>query len=352
MQIQSINQITQKDKTYSSKPNNKVEYKLNQSSQIKDEFASTNKSQKEISFGYSIEYYAKRFLHSSNFDEALRSELWDNEVNFSQAIGDFFTNKATNRVNNMFYQVKSRIKELLKDIADEAERLTRQRTRLMTYDYDAEIRSINTQKEEMTKTLKVEGLAKKREQIKLEKNNLDIEEKDLNLEKELVLEQKLSDYTDDIKTKFINKVQLEKEEGKNKNNSPSKLTFPNGIMLSGLDNDINNELIQWTVKKTGCELKKVDFANLTESGALNELNTIAKNAKETDKRTIIHIKNIEKFATPTQNNAEIIPKLKNFLQKCAGEYKCTVITDVKDPSKLASAITADQRFEVIVKADS
>lgn len=351
MQIQSINQTKQSNKTYSSKPNNKVEYKLNQSSHVKDEFSSTNKASKKVSFGASLEELARRFLHSTNFDSALRDAV-KSRYSGAERAALWVIGELENTISSEVSSVKSLIREMKQELAEEAERLKRQRTRLITYDYDAEIRSINTQKEEMTKTLKVEGLAKKREQIKLEKNNLDIEEKDLNLEKELVLEQKLSDYTDDIKTKFINKVQLEKEEGKNKNNSPSKLTFPNGIMLSGLDNDINNELIQWTVKKTGCELKKVDFANLTESGALNELNTIAKNAKETNKRTIIHIKNIEKFTTPTQNNAEIIPKLKNFLQKCAGEYKCTVITDVKDPSKLASAITADQRFEVIVKADS
>lgn len=354
MQVLSIKTTKSNNTIYSSEPSQGNDSRLSQFTQDKDEFLHANNSNKKVGFGTSVETLAKRYLYSSGFDSALRADIED-EIGLWSKIEKYLNNEYERTIMKKFNEVKSFIKKMKEEIAEEEEKAKRHRERIREQERDAdrEFRRINAQKEEMAKTLKLEGFAKKREQIKLEKSNIDIEEKDLNLEKELLQDQKLSDYTDNIKTKFVNKAQLEKEEIKNKvnNNSQSNLTFPNGIMLSGLDDKTNNELIQWTVKKSDCELKKVDFANLTENEALKELSTIANNAKQANKRTIIHIKNLDKFTVPTKNNEEIIPKLKNFLQKCAGEYKCTVITEVKDPSKLASAITADQRFEVVVRSD-
>lgn len=121
--------------------------------------------------------------------------------------------------------------------------------------------------------------------------------------------------------------------------------FPNGIMIEGQDLNLN-DVAEWLAKESGCELRKVDFTNISTETAMKELLNISNRAKENNERTIIQIDNFKKFTTPIAENKEVIPKLKHFLQKCAKEYKCTVIAAVDDIEQIVSEVTADQRFSV------
>lgn len=150
-----------------------------------------------------------------------------------------------------------------------------------------------------------------------------------------------------LDSKFINKAKAEKMQPSG--NIP--ILFPNGIIATGLSKNKINAIAYWMATESGCDLKKIDFANLTQSEMIQELSSISKNAKENDRRTIIQIKNFEKFTTPTEENATIIAKLKRYLSDCSSYYKCTVITETDDLSKIDSGIKADQRFSVRLNVD-
>lgn len=353
MEVQSINSAIQNNKIYSSEPNLKVEYNFNQPNQIKDEFAYTKNFNKKVSFGASVEEYAQRYLHASNFESALRAELWDKEVNIREALGDIFTNKATNRVNNKINEIKSRIKEMLNDIAekDRKKRLLDDEIDRRQRDADAALRrekeAEKQLREERALSKKKGEIEKKRTELELESAKLDIEEENLKIEKELLQEQKFGSFVEILKDKFIKLAQMANIE-KTQNDS---IDFPNGIMLSGLEKEVSDDVISWIAKKSGFQLKKVDFTNSTPNETLENLDNIANVARKNKIRTLIQIDNIEKFTIPTEENEKIIGKLKNFFQSCAEKDKCTIITNVENPNDLAPEITAVHRFPIKISVD-
>lgn len=353
MKIQSINPAIQNNKTYSSEPSLKIEYNFIQSNQLKDEFASAKNSNKQVSFGASVEEYAQRYLHASNFESALRAEIWDKEVNIRQALGDIFTNNATNRVNNKINEIKSRIRVMLNEIAeqdrkkrlldDEIDRRQRDADAALKREKEAE----RQLREERALSKKKGEIERKRTELELESAKLDIEEENLKIEKELLQEQKFGTFVEILKDKFIKLAQMA-NIGKTQNNS---IAFPNGIMLSGLEKEVSDDVINWIAKKSGFQLKKVDFMNSTPNDALENLDNIANIARKSKTRTLIQIDNIEKFTIPTEENEKIIGKLKNFFQDCAEKDNCTIITNVENPNDLAPAITAVHRFPIKINAD-
>lgn len=126
--------------------------------------------------------------------------------------------------------------------------------------------------------------------------------------------------------------------------------FPNGIMIEGQDVNLN-DVAEWLAKESGCELRKVDFTNISMETAMKELLNISNRAKENNERTIIQIKNFERFTIPTDDNRRIIGALKSFLSGCAKDKKCTIIAQTKDLSKIDDIVMADHRFQVQIRAD-
>lgn len=369
MKIQSTIQLKLNNTTYLSNPNVKFDFN-NQFNIVKDEFSVNEKLKKEINFGasMSIDSYARKYQFCSNFEESLMADLWSNEVSLGQAIGDFFTNKATDRVNNMYNQIIDRISEL-----EEIDRRQREQARwsssysrsYSTSEYKKETQKLSEEKAQVEREIKLKNINSKKEKLALEKSSLVLEEKNIELEKELLQEQKFSDYSDVLKAKFINLSKHEKESSIEQKN-----IFPNGIMLSGSDQNLGDELIQWTAKKSDSNLNKIDFAKLTQNEVINNLNEMANKAHEhyytgkngvfvplpnetkvncAQTRTLIHIENFDKYTTDTKENEKIIPKLKAFLSNCAEKYKCTIITQVENPKGLAQEIIADQRFKIKLK---
>lgn len=132
----------------------------------------------------------------------------------------------------------------------------------------------------------------------------------------------------------------------NNRNNNFEAIIPNGIMIQGLHNNSLEEVAEWLAEKADCNLRKIDFAGITHEEALEKLMNIVKSAKEAPKRTILQIKNFERFTVPTDENRVIIAKLKAFLTSCAEKYKCTVIVETGNTSKIASEIMADHRFQI------
>lgn len=288
---------------------------------------------------------AKKYLNIENFLEPLTDEIWESYGNFDK----IFHNKKTNE--SMNEKAKSIVK-LMEDLKDEAA-IKDMNTKKIKDDLEnqkLENEGLRTKKIDLEKNLKTEKIKKKKEEIKLEIKKLDLEMESLKKYKETIKELKLSDYTNILKNEFVNLAQIEKKEKKS-GKVTSKLLFPNGIMLVNLEDNINNELIQWLVRKSDCSFEKIDFGGLTEDEALTNIKNIAQKAKDEDKRTLIYIKNFDKFTTPKEENDAMLAKLKAFLSDCAEQYKCTVITNIKDPSKLAYEITAEQRFPVNISND-
>lgn len=137
----------------------------------------------------------------------------------------------------------------------------------------------------------------------------------------------------------------------NNRNNNFEAIIPNGIMIQGLHNNSLEEVAEWLAEKADFNLRKIDFAGITHDEALEKLMDIVKLAKEDPKRTILQIKNFERFTIPTDENRVMIAKLKAFLTSCADKYKCTVIVETDNTSKIASEVMSDHRFQIKLDAD-
>jgi tetratricopeptide (TPR) repeat protein len=105
--------------------------------------------------------------------------------------------------------------------------------------------------------------------------------------------------------------------------------------------------MNWCQSEIGCEIKKIDFENLNPKEALVKIGEVAKEAKQNNKRTIININNFDKVTSNTEDNQQIIAKLKNFLINCSNKYKCTVIINTEDPNNINEELIDDERLQII-----
>lgn len=142
------------------------------------------------------------------------------------------------------------------------------------------------------------------------------------------------------------------KSAKNEDNCRCNTSLPNGIMLAGLKNFKLQEVAKWMANESKCELKKIDFEQLSRDEVRQGLVNILHNAKENNKRTIVQIENFEKYTTPTDENRKIVGVLKTVLNSCANDYNCTLITAADDLSKIDSGVMADQRFKVQINASN
>lgn len=160
---------------------------------------------------------------------------------------------------------------------------------------------------------------------------------------------------------FIRKLAAEK--------SGMKVQMPNGILFYGPQSTGKTLFARAfgqqaervgqteTNKLPGCNYKEIDMLQSNED-IIKELLSSAQQSKKdyeaTGKRTIILLDEFDSVASPKVSGLgkvlenENIPKIKNFLQKCAEEYKCTIFMTTNFPLNLDSAIVADQRIPVKV----
>lgn len=121
---------------------------------------------------------------------------------------------------------------------------------------------------------------------------------------------------------------------------------PNGIMIQGLKPKSLDEVAELLALHSDFNYRKIDFAGLTPEDALRKLGDIARSAKDDSKRTLLQIDNFSRFTAITEGHTSFIPKLKAFLTSCAEKYKCTVVADTEDISKITPEVMAVQRFPI------
>ena len=346
MHVQSIKQISQNTNPYSSNINEQIPSPFDKGGRYKDEFVPLNKKINKISFGASIEYYARKFFHDAAFG-SICEDIFDNEYDwFARNI--YRTDANINAVERKARSVLDKIKEM-KNAAEAEER----RKQKVIDDLEstrrwqrAESERMEGQRRELEKKLQLDKLEKKKEALKVEREKLQIEEQQLELDRKKLIDEKLSIYTEPIKSAFVSRAQVEKNHPEQKIGA-----FPNGILLIGFDKKTANELVQWTVENSDCELKTIDFSKLDAETVLPKLLDTTKEMQQSDRRTVLRISNFDRFTMNSPENQNIIPKLKAFLSACAEKYKCTVITEVEDSSALAPEIIAAQRFQVKIKPE-
>lgn len=360
MQVQSVKTKQLNNKIYSSTPNNTISLNLTANAKNADEFCFADSSPKDIEFKgkyYPSGYYtdeeirlAKKYLHIENFWDPLTDELWATYRTFDKM---FHNTKTNQKMNSAVEEIKKLMQDLKNELdaeKREAKRISDELARKQAAATAARRREVELQEkiaQEKIKNEKLRTIEVKKAQIQLEKHKLNLEEKKLNEEKDLLQEQKLGNVVEVLKDKFINLIKMENDQVASKDSEKKSISFPNGIMLSGFEKENMDEIVDWLVKKSGSAIKKLDFNNHDRKSALESIREITNNTN--NNRTLVQIENFAKFTTPTEENETFIAKFKAVLSSFDEKYKCTVITDIEDPSKLASEITAAHRFQVKIK---
>lgn len=168
----------------------------------------------------------------------------------------------------------------------------------------------------------------------------------------LVKEKKWNYFTDNLTNGVVKLIQSERGNKKeNPDNKMMELDELNGIMLKGLTDENEEKIIKWIKDKTGCEVINFDFADKTEDDVIDDLMDLQQEAGDKNERTFVHIKNLEKFTEPIEDNDKIIGKLKRFFQCCSKKYNCILISRVEHPEKIDEDLLADQRFVIKLDAD-
>jgi hypothetical protein len=138
-----------------------------------------------------------------------------------------------------------------------------------------------------------------------------------------------------LKTKFSDLIQLEKEG--------NKVKVPNCIMLVGNDQSITNELI----KKTG-EQSKSKFVEIKHTDdLLDHMEKAEAHFQKTRERSLIHVENFDRLINPELTDNSTIAACKDLMQCSSEDYHSTIIFSTKDPKKLDEAATSGHRITSI-----
>ena len=264
---------------------------------------------------------AKKYKYAKNFDEHLRTDIWNSFSGWKQLWGSYYKD-----TQYTFDEVKKLINELSKNDNNLTTKISRLETELSETDKKI-IEKENKQKE---LTEKIEKQITKNKEKQKEIKKIETEQKRISYLKE------------NINNALILPLKAEKELGK----KLVVLDRLNGIMVSNASSLMMNALINSVKHNSGCEVEKVDFNDLTEKEVIKKFKEISQSAANKKNRTLIYVENFEKYAKNTPENETIIGKLKNFLQCCSAKYNCIVLTNVDEPNHLSPEINADHRFKI------
>lgn len=218
--------------------------------------------------------------------------------------------------------------------------------------------AINKQKDEELEKISKDLSDLKTKQQDLD-NDIDAIAKDLDNEKRLAqkkkeevesylgMQKRSKKVKEILNEKFIKLAKAENIGGVNQ----SKITFPNGILISGLDEESMANVVSYCADQSDMGLKIIDFKKVEPKNVINVLAKTTKETKFSGRRNIIYIKNFDIYSKPDINNDEIIPKLKALLSNCSSQRKCTIFINYDKPKELSPEITADHRFDKIDVTD-
>lgn len=138
-----------------------------------------------------------------------------------------------------------------------------------------------------------------------------------------------------------------------------KVLFPNGILFYGPKSTGKTRFARAFAEQSGCNFVPIEMMQ-DDDAIIKDLLLAAKESKkayetsgDAKKRTIILLDECDAIASESEKDLNAafhdtskVAKLKNFLQRCAEDFKCTVFMTTNHPLRFSSEILADQRVPV------
>ena len=135
--------------------------------------------------------------------------------------------------------------------------------------------------------------------------------------------------------------------------------FPNGILFYGPKSTGKTNFASAFAEQSGCNYVDINMLE-SDDDILTSLLKAANDSKKNyeasgkeKKRTIILLDECDAIASegekdlnPAFKDGSRLAKLKNFLQKCSEEFKCTVFMTTNHPLRFSSEVLADHRIPV------
>ena len=157
-----------------------------------------------------------------------------------------------------------------------------------------------------------------------------------------MLEKKL-----DVQNQFLNFIKIEKDTGRNAH-------IENGIIIYG-NSTKKDEFINWLKNTSETAFKEIEYDEKKPFDSIKAIKQALKNAQTgyeyTDKRTILHIKNLEKLLTnKSKENIIMIAHFKSFAEMASKKYHTTLLFKTDLPlENFESASIGPNRFGLKVK---
>lgn len=133
-----------------------------------------------------------------------------------------------------------------------------------------------------------------------------------------------------------------------------KISMPNGILIFGPKGSGKQTLAEALAEQSQCNFVNMNFSK-SSNKTFEDIISAAKKSKELyknsadKKRTILLLDNFYPITTNfKEKDGLFVPKMKNFLQKCSDEFKCTVIMTSNEEVNHNSILLADQRIQLKV----
>ena len=155
----------------------------------------------------------------------------------------------------------------------------------------------------------------------------------IKLNKTLAQEKRKKQVHEELDSKYIALEELEQK------------SFPNAIMIKGMDNKDEQEEVMKYLRRKNCEVLRLNFDNIPLDVVHKEISACAKNIKNSGKHSILYIENFDKYTIPTKDNFDFINRLKGFLCACSKNYDTTVLVFESHPEKLDENIIGRHRFQ-------
>lgn len=136
--------------------------------------------------------------------------------------------------------------------------------------------------------------------------------------------------------------------------------IPNGVLFYGPKSTGKTSFAKAFAEQAGCNFEEIDMLQADEKimqdlfDAANQSKIDYTNSGQAKKRTVILLDECDSIANNSEEDLNKVlgksvkAKLKNFLQKCSNDFKCTVFMTTNHPLDIDSEMLGDQRIPVKV----
>ena len=223
-------------------------------------------------------------------------------------------------VNGGVKKVLNYIQKLKDDDSSKSKKLTEIENDIKLEDSRA--REIQTQDAEM-----LEKIAKVQIENVMDK---------IKLQKILIEEKRKKQVCDELQQKYIDLFKLDKK------------IFPNGIMIKGIDEKFEQDMIIDFLRKNNCQVLRLDFEKILLKNANKEVANCRNSIKNSGQHSILAIDNFAKYMVYNDENSNFINNMKSTLVTCANDYNMTILVFESNPEKLDENIIGRHRFQNVI----